>query len=163
MTTWEPWSWAFADPGLLTGGYGGFSEPPPARYAMLPSGPATRNGGATQSDPRKTAFARLAALAARPDGHRITPLFAADPDRATRFSASLDGLTIDFSKSAIDDTVLDALFGLAQVADLEDFRRRLFSGEAVNATEHHAAMHMALRAPVGSDLRARDEDATASR
>jgi len=103
---------------------------------------------------RQAALARLAALAARPDGRRITPLFAADPNRARRFSATFDDLTLDFSKSAIDDMALDALFDLASAADLEGFRRRLFAGEAVNTTEHRAAMHMALRAPADSGLRA---------
>lgn len=103
---------------------------------------------------RSAAFARLAQLAARPDGRRITPLFDADPDRARRFSASLDDLTIDFSKSAIDAAVLDALFALAEAADLAGFQRRLFAGEAVNVTEHRAAMHMALRAPADSGLHA---------
>ena len=51
---------------------------------------------------RSAAFARLARLAARPDGRRITPLFDADPDRAHRFSVTLDDLTLDFSKSAIE-------------------------------------------------------------
>ena len=100
------------------------------------------------------AFQRLADLAARPDGRRITPLFDADPARAHRFSASLDDLTLDFSKSAIDDAALEALFALATTADLDGFRRRLFAGEAVNVTEHRAAMHMALRAPEDAGLRA---------
>ena len=68
---------------------------------------------------RQTALAGLAARAARPDGRRITPLFAADPERARRFSASLDDLILDFSKSAIDAETLDALFALAEAADLE--------------------------------------------
>ncbi|MGA3397785.1 MAG: glucose-6-phosphate isomerase [Acetobacteraceae bacterium] len=106
------------------------------------------------ASPRSAAFARLAQLAARPDGRRITPLFDADPGRAHKFSASLDDLTLDFSKSAIDGAVLDALFALAEAADLEGFRRRLFAGEAVNVTEHRAAMHMALRAPADAGLRA---------
>jgi glucose-6-phosphate isomerase len=108
----------------------------------------------TQTATRQSAFDRLAALAARPDGRRITPLFAADPARAERFSARLDDLTLDFSKNAIDDTALDALFALAQAADLDGFRRRLFAGDAVNTTEHRAAMHMALRAPPGVAMRA---------
>src|SRR5690348_8122996 len=103
---------------------------------------------------RQAAFARLAALAGRPDGRRITPLFAADPERARKYSASLDDLSLDYSKSAIDPEVLDALFALAEAADLEGFRRRLFAGEAVNATEHRAAMHMALRAPADAGLHA---------
>ncbi|HVC61660.1 MAG TPA: glucose-6-phosphate isomerase [Acetobacteraceae bacterium] len=106
------------------------------------------------ASPRSAAFARLAQLAARPDGRRITPLFDADPDRARRFSATLDDLILDFSKSAIDDAVLDALFALAEAADLEGFRRRLFAGAAVNVTEHRAAMHMALRSPAESGLHA---------
>jgi glucose-6-phosphate isomerase len=103
---------------------------------------------------RLAAFDRLRTLAARPDGRRITPLFAADPARSKRFSAGLDDLTLDFSRSSIDEAALDALFALAEAANLEGFRQRLFAGEAVNVTEHRAAMHMALRAPADSGLRA---------
>jgi glucose-6-phosphate isomerase len=97
---------------------------------------------------------RLAALAARPDARRIAPLFAADPRRAARFSATLDDLTVDFSKTSVDAPVLSALLDLARAAGLEDFRRRLFAGEAVNVTEGRAAMHMALRAPDDAGLHA---------
>jgi glucose-6-phosphate isomerase len=93
-------------------------------------------------------------LAERPDGSRITPLFAADSGRAARFTAHFDDLSLDFSKSSIDDTALDTLFALAETAGLEDFRRRLFGGEPVNETEHRAAMHMALRAPAAAGLKA---------
>jgi glucose-6-phosphate isomerase len=103
---------------------------------------------------RQTALAGLAARAARPDGRRITPLFAADPERGRRFSANLDDLVLDYSKSAIDAETLEALFALAEAADLEGFRRRLFAGEMVNATEHRAAMHMALRSPREAGLKA---------
>ena len=103
---------------------------------------------------RHTAFATLARLAARPEGRRITPLFAAEPERARRLTFSLDDLSLDVSKTAIDAAALDALFSLTRAADLEGFRRRLFAGEAVNVTEGRAAMHMALRAPADSGLRA---------
>ncbi|MGE0222041.1 MAG: glucose-6-phosphate isomerase [Acetobacteraceae bacterium] len=103
---------------------------------------------------RQAAFAKLSELAARPGGRRITTLFAADTDRARRFTVSLDDLTLDLSKQAIDDAALDALFTLAEAADLDGFRRRLFAGDPVNLTEHRAAMHMALRAPDGVSLRA---------
>ena len=116
-------------------------------------------------DSRATAFARLRHLADRPGGRRITPLFAADPDRAARYSVALDDLALDFSKSAIDDAAFDALLALAEAANLEDFRRRLFAGAMVNPTEHRAAMHMALRAPADAGLRAElagvSEDASA--
>jgi len=103
---------------------------------------------------RMAALDRLRSFASRPDGQRITPLFAADHDRAARFSVSLDDLTLNFSRSSIDDNALDALFALAGAADLEGFRRRLFAGAAVNVTEHRAAMHMALRAPADAGLHA---------
>src|SRR4051812_28410199 len=106
------------------------------------------------TQPRQVALDRLSALAARPDGRRITPLFAADPERARKFSASFDDLILDYSKSAIDAEALEALFALAEAADLEGFRRRLFAGEMVNATEHRAAMHMALRSPRDAALKA---------
>jgi glucose-6-phosphate isomerase len=103
---------------------------------------------------RQAGFARLTELANRPDGTRITPLFAADPHRAERFTAHFDDLSLDYSKTAIDDIALDALFALAEAADLDGFRQRLFAGEPINATEHRAVMHMALRAPADAGLRA---------
>jgi len=108
-----------------------------------------------QSDsPASLAWQRLTDLAARPNAARITPLFAANPARATRFSRRLDDLLFDFSKSSLDDAALEGLLGLARATGLEDFRTRLFAGAAVNATEGRAAMHMALRAPDGVDLSA---------
>ena len=103
---------------------------------------------------RQTAFNTLRALAERPGGRAITPLFASDPNRAARFTLTFDDLALDFSKSSIDDTALDALFALASTAGLDAFRQRLFAGEPVNETEHRAAMHMALRAPADSGLKA---------
>ena len=126
------------------------APPAPLTAAPAASLPASLSFGAT----RAAGFDRLRALAARPDGRRISPLFAADPNRAARYTATLDDLTLDFSRSAIDGAVLDALFALAKAADLDSFRRRLFAGEAVNLTEQRAAMHMALRAPGDSGLRA---------
>ena len=81
-------------------------------------------------------------------------LFAADPERARRFTVTLDDLTLDFSKTAIDGEALVALLDLAHEAGVDGFRQRLFAGEAVNATEGRAAMHMALRAPADAGLRA---------
>ena len=108
----------------------------------------------TQFSDRQAGFARLRQLADRPGGREITPLFAADPRRATLFTASFGDLALDFSKSSIDDAALDALFALAATAGLDSFRQRLFAGEPVNQTEHRAAMHMALRAPADSGLKA---------
>jgi len=99
------------------------------------------------------AWQRLAALATRPGATAIRAHFAADPDRARRFTATFDDLTLDFSKTSIDSEALVALLDLAHAAGVGDFRRRLFAGEAVNATEGRAAMHMALRAPADAASR----------
>ena len=100
------------------------------------------------------AWLRLADFAARPDAAAIRALFAADPERARRFTGTLDDLTIDLSKTSIDGDALVALLDLAHEAGVDGFRRRLFAGEAVNATEGRAAMHVALRAPADAGLRA---------
>ncbi len=105
-------------------------------------------------------WTRLAALAARPGADDIRALFTADPARAGRFTATLDDLTLDWSKTAIDAAARKALFGLARKAGLEGFRARLFGGALVNATEGRAAMHMALRAPADAGLLAGAEDAS---
>ena len=103
---------------------------------------------------RQAGFSHLRSLAERPGGRLITPLFAADPGRAERFTAHFDDLSLDFSKSSIDDAALTALFALTETADLHGFRQRLFAGQPVNETEHRAAMHMALRAPEDAGLQA---------
>ncbi len=112
------------------------------------------NAAPPGSQSREAAFARLRDLAARPGGRSITARFAEDPARSAAFIAGLDDLTLDFSRNAIDAAALDALFALAETADLLGFRHRLFAGEAVNITEHRAAMHMACRAPADSGLKA---------
>lgn len=72
-------------------------------------------------------------------------LFAADADRAARFTLEADTLRADFSKQRIDAAVVADLVALARDTGLEDGIRRLFSGERVNFTEGRAAAHMALR------------------
>ncbi len=108
----------------------------------------------------RDAWARLDALAARPGAPSIRALFAADPDRARRFTARLGDLTLDLSKTAIDGETLVALLDLAYAAGLDGFRQRLFAGAMVNPTEGRAAMHMALRSHAGDGLMALDEKAS---
>jgi len=104
--------------------------------------------------PLQAAWTRIADLAARPESRHIRPLFADDPERARRFSASFEDLTLDFSKTSIDGETLVALLDLVHAADLEGFRARLFAGEVVNPTEGRAAMHMALRSPADAGMKA---------
>jgi hypothetical protein len=68
-----------------------------------------RSMAQTQTFPnRQAGFSYFRVLADRPDGCRITPLFAANPKLAARFTASFADLSLDFSKSSIDADALDA-------------------------------------------------------
>jgi glucose-6-phosphate isomerase len=104
--------------------------------------------------PLQAAWTRIADLAARPESRHIRPLFADDPQRARRFSAQFEDLSLDFSKTSLDGEALVALLDLAHAADLDGFRARLFAGDVVNLTEGRAAMHMALRSPADAGMRA---------
>lgn len=84
------------------------------------------------------------------DAH-LRDMFAADPDRARRYSLRLDKLFVDYSKHRVTEETLTLLLALAQAARLDDARKRLFSGAEVNRSEARAALHTALRAPAGPE------------
>ncbi|MBR0683787.1 glucose-6-phosphate isomerase [Roseomonas eburnea] len=108
------------------------------------------------------AWAALEALGRRPGATAIRPLFAADPGRFARFSRRAGDILLDLSKTAISNEALAALLVLARAAGVEGFRDAMARGEAVNATERRAALHMALRAPAGVAVRTGEEDAAAA-
>ena len=72
-------------------------------------------------------------------------LFAGDPDRFERFSLSVGGLLLDYSKNRITDETMDLLAALARQADVEGWRARMFGAERINTTEARAVLHVALR------------------
>jgi glucose-6-phosphate isomerase len=80
-------------------------------------------------------------------GTRICELFANDPQRARRCSLQLNGLMLDYSKQLFVPRTLELLLGLARHRGLPDWIERLFTGKAVNCTEHRPALHTVLRAP----------------
>jgi glucose-6-phosphate isomerase len=71
--------------------------------------------------------------------------FAADPQRFSRFSASLDDLLMDYSKCAVNEEVLDLLEQLMTAAGVAEKRDEMFSGAPINFTEGRAVLHTALR------------------
>ena len=71
--------------------------------------------------------------------------FAADPQRFSRFSASLDDLLMDYSKCAVNDEVLDLLEELMTAGGVAEKRDEMFSGAPINFTEGRAVLHTALR------------------
>ena len=77
---------------------------------------------------------------------RIATLFEEDPRRFETFSAVFDDMLLDYSKEKIDAEGREALFRLAEAADLDGWREKMFDGELVNGTEKRAARHNILRA-----------------
>jgi glucose-6-phosphate isomerase len=72
-------------------------------------------------------------------------LFAADPERARRFSLRLGDILLDYSKNRITGETLRLLQDLARAADLGAWISRMFGGAAINTTEQRAVLHTALR------------------
>ncbi|MDO5527963.1 MAG: glucose-6-phosphate isomerase [Paracoccus sp. (in: a-proteobacteria)] len=79
-------------------------------------------------------------------GRSILSYFDA-PDRARNFSASADGLLLDYSKTAIDEKARDLLLALYEAAGVPARREAMFTGARINETEDRAVLHTALRNP----------------
>ena len=85
-----------------------------------------------------------AAIAASKDV-TIKDLFAADPDRAAKYTVSAAGWMLDYSKNRIDAATMKALIKLAEASNLKDEIEKMFTGKKINATEGRAVLHTALR------------------
>jgi glucose-6-phosphate isomerase len=107
------------------------------------------------------AWERLLTVAKSATDRRVVDLFDAEPHRLERLSLSAAGLELDLSKQPWSLADLDVALALAKAADVEAARERLFAGETMNASEGRAALHMALRAPKGSDFHAQGEPVSA--
>ncbi len=79
--------------------------------------------------------------------------FASDPERFKRFSLSSCGLMLDYSKNLIDEKTLGLLVQLAEQSQLGESIQALFCGDQVNASEGRAALHTALRSPIGRSVK----------
>ncbi|WP_298906071.1 glucose-6-phosphate isomerase [uncultured Aliiroseovarius sp.] len=77
---------------------------------------------------------------------RLTDLFDADPDRATKYSSEAAGLYFDWSKTGLDDQAVELLLSLADDAGVAARRDQMFGGAKINDTEGRAVLHTALRA-----------------
>ena len=76
-----------------------------------------------------------------------------DPGRVDRMTLSVADLTVDLSKHRVSAAVLDDLIALANEVGLANRFAAMIAGERINSTEDRAALHTALRAPVGSEVR----------
>ncbi len=83
----------------------------------------------------------------------LRELFAADPQRGERLTLEAAGIYLDYSKQRITDETLRLLLALADEANLSERIAAMFAGERINSTENRAVLHVALRAPRGTDIR----------
>jgi len=75
----------------------------------------------------------------------IRELFAADPERFSKFSLNANDIVFDYSKNIITDTTLSLLIQLANECGLSSAIKAMFDGDRINATENRAVLHTALR------------------
>ncbi|MBB5203323.1 glucose-6-phosphate isomerase [Inhella inkyongensis] len=95
------------------------------------------------------AWAALQAqAAARPV--RLREAFAAEAERAARWTFEAAGLRVDLSKNLVDEAAAALLLQLAQDCEVLTQRDAMLGGAPINNTEGRAVLHTALRAPKGA-------------
>jgi len=77
----------------------------------------------------------------------LRELFAADPERGTRFTLEAAGLYLDYSKNRIDAETIRLLIALALDCDLPGRTAAMFRGELINGSEKRAALHTGAPGP----------------
>lgn len=75
----------------------------------------------------------------------IKSLFAADPERFSKFSILFEDILFDYSKNRIDDETMALLTQLAKECKLDEAIRAMYNGEKINETEGREVLHIALR------------------
>ena len=76
---------------------------------------------------------------------RLTELFEADGERATRLSRDVASIHFDWSKTHLDEPLLEAFAMLAYAVDYSASRDALFTRDIINTTENRPATHVAER------------------
>ncbi|GGQ99060.1 glucose-6-phosphate isomerase [Kitasatospora griseola] len=109
----------------------------------------TPANGRTPLD-RTPQWAALGKHRAELGDQHLRELFAADPDRGSRYTLQVGDLFIDYSKHLVTDRTLDLLRQLAAATGVAELRDAMFRGEKINTTEDRAVLHTALRAPRGA-------------
>jgi glucose-6-phosphate isomerase len=77
----------------------------------------------------------------------LREMFKSDPDRFNQFHIQFNDLLLDYSKHRITQETINLLIKLAEEADVEGWRNRMFSGEKINSTEHRAVLHTKVWKP----------------
>jgi glucose-6-phosphate isomerase len=91
------------------------------------------------------AWQNLEKLATQIKTQHMRDWFAADSQRAEKFTQAACGIELDFSKNLITDEVMLALQALATECQVSKKSQAMFAGEIINHTEKRAVLHTALR------------------
>lgn len=91
------------------------------------------------------AWQKLQQHAAEMKQVHMRELFAQDPERFAKYSLRFEDILFDYSKNRITDETLSLLQALASECGVADGIRAMFGAEQINATEHRAVLHTALR------------------
>ncbi|ACO33331.1 MULTISPECIES: glucose-6-phosphate isomerase [Acidobacterium] len=105
-----------------------------------------------------SAWKALAAHAEELRGQHLRELFAADPERGTKFRLEAEGIYLDYAKNRITAKTLELLLKLAEESGLRERIDAMFRGEKINITEDRAVLHVALRAPKGATIKVDGEN-----
>jgi glucose-6-phosphate isomerase len=82
----------------------------------------------------------------RDEGIRdIRTLFDENPGRFGEFSASLDDMLLDYSKTDLTAATRNAMLEIFALYGVAQARDAMFAGEKINTTENRAVLHTALR------------------
>jgi glucose-6-phosphate isomerase len=92
--------------------------------------------------------------------YELRELFAQDPDRAERMTATAADVALDYSKHRVTAETMRLLMAVARAAKVEERRDAMFRGDHINTTENRAVLHVALRMPPGTQLEVDGQDVT---
>ena len=82
----------------------------------------------------------------------LRDLFAEDPSRGEQMTIAAADLLLDYSKNRLTTETVRLLVAVAERAGLRQRIEAMFSGDHINVTEDRAVLHIALRAPPGSEI-----------
>jgi len=82
----------------------------------------------------------------------LRDLFAEDPSRGEQMTVAAADLLLDYSKNRLTRETVDLLVAVAERAGLRQRIEAMFSGDHINVTEDRAVLHIALRAPPGTEI-----------
>jgi glucose-6-phosphate isomerase len=106
----------------------------------------------TVPGPRTPVWKELETHAARLSSVHTRELVEGDSKRFDHFSTEAAGLLMDYSRQRVDEPVMGSLGALADAVGLKDRIQAMWRGDAINATEGRAVLHVALRQPRGAGI-----------